>query len=95
MDEKKKKGGGTQEKKISKQKLALNPNWVQLQQKLKSHGSKPSKQSKESKNRAQESILGKRKERADVESVDSHSSPLTPTNDDFRCHYFFMWYFIA
>ncbi|KAM1808225.1 hypothetical protein ACFX11_031137 [Malus domestica] len=56
------------------QQLQLNPNWAQLQQKLKSHGSATTT-----------TILGKRKERLDVELNDdspSRINPLDPVNDD-------------
>ncbi|WCJ43263.1 RNA exonuclease 4 [Euphorbia peplus] len=55
---------------------SLNPNWLQLQQKLKTHSTPSS--------RSQNSILGKRKERPDqVFSQESLPNPLAPTNDDF------------
>ncbi|XP_050215607.1 RNA exonuclease 4 [Mercurialis annua] len=74
-----------QKKKNPKQKkqLPLNPNWAQFQQKLKSHGSRPSRPSNDSKSDTQNSILGKRKERPDAESDESQINPLAPTNDDF------------
>ncbi|KAJ1423152.1 RNA exonuclease 4, DEDDh 3-5 exonuclease domain [Sesbania bispinosa] len=61
----------------------LNPNWVQLQQKLKLNGSKaprPFKKSEE--DNTPKSILGKRKERPDDESNDCQINPLIPVNDD-------------
>ncbi|KAA8526795.1 hypothetical protein F0562_008976 [Nyssa sinensis] len=58
--------------------LPLNPNWAQLREKLKSHGSKPS-----SDRETLKTILGKRKERSNVESDDSPPNPLIPTSSDF------------
>ncbi|KAK7335111.1 hypothetical protein VNO80_26883 [Phaseolus coccineus] len=58
----------------------LNPNWLQLQQKL--NDSKASRTFKSSDEDTPESILGKRKERPDEESNDSQINPLTPVNDD-------------
>ncbi|KOM43524.1 hypothetical protein LR48_Vigan05g112800 [Vigna angularis] len=58
----------------------LNPNWLQLQQKL--NDSKASRTFKNSDKVTPESILGKRKERPDEESNDSQINPLTPVNDD-------------
>ncbi|KAF2286074.1 hypothetical protein GH714_010175 [Hevea brasiliensis] len=73
-----------QKKKNPKQQhLPLNPNWAQLQQKLKSHGSRPSRPSNNSNSETQKSILGKRKERPDKASDESQLNPLAPTNDDF------------
>ncbi|KAK7272561.1 hypothetical protein RJT34_29235 [Clitoria ternatea] len=60
----------------------LNPNWVQLQQKLKLNGSKASRAIKSSDEHTPESILGKRKERPDDESNDCQINPLIPVNDD-------------
>ncbi|KAK7401791.1 hypothetical protein VNO78_13563 [Psophocarpus tetragonolobus] len=60
----------------------LNPNWVQLQQKLKLNGTKSSRTIKNSDNDTPESILGKRKERPDDVSNDCQINPLTPVNDD-------------
>ncbi|KAJ1379266.1 hypothetical protein SESBI_47037 [Sesbania bispinosa] len=62
-----------------------NPNWVQLQQKLKLNASKaprPFKKSEE--DNTPTSILGKRKERPDDESNDCQINPLIPVNDDSR-----------
>ncbi|EEF44005.1 RNA exonuclease 4 isoform X2 [Ricinus communis] len=70
--------------KIPKQKrLPLNPNWAQLQQELKSHGSRPARPSNNSKSDTQNSILGKRKDRPGAASDECQPNPLTPTNDDF------------
>lgn len=71
---------GTNLKKNPKQPQ-LNPNWVQLQQKLKAHCSKPCQRSKDQEPTSN-SILGKRKERPDPELDGSKSNPLTPVNDD-------------
>ncbi|KAL0001365.1 hypothetical protein SO802_015146 [Lithocarpus litseifolius] len=62
--------------------LGLNPNWAQLQQKLKSHGPKPPRPSNNAQAQTQKPILGKRKERPDAESDDSRINPLVPINDD-------------
>ncbi|KAJ9182949.1 hypothetical protein P3X46_006879 [Hevea brasiliensis] len=74
-----------QEKKKNpkQQHLPLNPNWAQLQQKLKSHGFRPSRPSNNSNSETQKSILGKRKDRPDQASDESQLNPLAPTNDDF------------
>ncbi|XP_048321160.1 uncharacterized protein LOC107432521 isoform X2 [Ziziphus jujuba] len=74
---------GTQQKKNPNQ-LQLNPNWANLQQRLKSHSSKPSRRSKDSESESPTSILGKRKERPNAELNDSGTliNPLTPVNDD-------------
>ncbi|QCE10008.1 RNA exonuclease 4 [Vigna unguiculata] len=58
----------------------LNPNWLQLQQKL--NDSKAPRTFKSSDKVTPESILGKRKERPDEESNDSQINPLIPVNDD-------------
>ncbi|XP_054814582.1 uncharacterized protein LOC129315084 isoform X3 [Prosopis cineraria] len=60
----------------------LNPNWIQLQQKLKIRGSDASRPFKNSETETPNSILGKRKERQDAESNDCQINPLTPVNDD-------------
>ncbi|KAF7822678.1 RNA exonuclease 4 [Senna tora] len=60
----------------------LNPNWLQLQQKLKVRGSEASRPFKNSDTDPSNSILGKRKERPDVESNGCEINPLTPLNDD-------------
>ncbi|TKY49142.1 RNA exonuclease 4 [Spatholobus suberectus] len=60
----------------------LNPNWVQLQQKLKLNGSKASRTFKNSDDDTPESVLGKRKERPDDESNDCQINALIPVNDD-------------
>ncbi|XP_028792969.1 RNA exonuclease 4 isoform X2 [Neltuma alba] len=60
----------------------LNPNWTQLQQKLKIRASDASRPFKNSETEAPNSVLGKRKEREDAESSDSQINPLTPVNDD-------------
>lgn len=62
--------------------LPLNPNWVQLQEKLKSHGSKHSRPSEKSEAQSSKTILGKRKERLNADSDESRSNPLTPTSTD-------------
>ncbi|XP_058100634.1 uncharacterized protein LOC131245302 [Magnolia sinica] len=60
----------------------LNPNWAQLQQKLKSRPPKPSESSiHDSDRKTLETSLGKRKERPDSEP-DSPASVLRPTNTD-------------
>ncbi|XP_061358218.1 uncharacterized protein LOC133302462 [Gastrolobium bilobum] len=60
----------------------LNPNWVQLQQKLKLNGSKASRTFNNSEEDTPKSILGKRKERQDDESNDCQINPLIPVNGD-------------
>ncbi|KAL4366166.1 hypothetical protein AHAS_Ahas07G0178900 [Arachis hypogaea] len=65
-------------KKKAKQNL-LNPNWVQLQRKLKLNN-KSSRTYKEED--TPKSILGKRKESPNDESDDSQIDPLIPVNDD-------------
>ncbi|KAF8413806.1 hypothetical protein HHK36_001799 [Tetracentron sinense] len=60
-------------------RLPLNPNWAQLRDKLKSEGPKPSS---DSWSKSPKGVLGKRKERPDVESDDSPVSILTPTTTD-------------
>ncbi|KAK6157350.1 hypothetical protein DH2020_011598 [Rehmannia glutinosa] len=62
----------------------LNPNWAQLQEKLKSNGSKNnfSKRSSKPDTETERSILGKRKERSDEDSQASKPNPLTPTSSD-------------
>ncbi|GAV64026.1 RNase_T domain-containing protein [Cephalotus follicularis] len=62
---------GSEPKKKNPKHIELNPNWAQLQQKLKAQDSKPRK-----------SILGKRKERFDEETDDSKINILAPVNDD-------------
>ncbi|XVE50165.1 hypothetical protein DITRI_Ditri01bG0140200 [Diplodiscus trichospermus] len=61
--------------------LQLNPNWIQLQQKLKS-SAKPARFSKSPQSETPNSILGKRKERPDSDSDDAKPNPLIPTSDD-------------
>ncbi|CAL0310173.1 unnamed protein product [Lupinus luteus] len=62
----------------------MNPNWVQLQQKLKLNAPKPYSRTfkKSEEDGTSESILGKRKDRSDDESDDSEINPLAPVNDD-------------
>ncbi|OIV92434.1 hypothetical protein TanjilG_25164 [Lupinus angustifolius] len=62
----------------------MNPNWVQLQQKLKLNAPKPYSRNfkKSEEDDTSKSILGKRKDRSDDESDDSEINPLAPTNDD-------------
>lgn len=67
---------------LKNKRLHLNPNWAQLQQKLKSHDSKPQRPSKGSQTENPKTILGKRKERPNVELDDSPINPLAPINDD-------------
>ncbi|KAI4333617.1 hypothetical protein L6164_018401 [Bauhinia variegata] len=55
----------------------MNPNWAQLQQKLKVSGPLRSSGTENPK-----SVLGKRKDRPDVESNGCQINPLTPVNDD-------------
>ncbi|KAL5081594.1 hypothetical protein RYX36_010015 [Vicia faba] len=59
----------------------MNPNWVQLQQKLKLNGSKASR-TYDSEDDTPNSILGKRKERLNDDSDDCEINPLDPVNDD-------------
>ncbi|KAL5565328.1 hypothetical protein UlMin_028492 [Ulmus minor] len=66
--------------------LQLNPNWANLQKKLKSHSPKPSRPSTNNpESGTPTSILGKRKERSNAEFDESRASVnlLTPVNDDF------------
>ncbi|KAL9443998.1 hypothetical protein AB3S75_017217 [Citrus x aurantiifolia] len=88
-----------EKKKNPKIHLQLNPNWAQLQLKVKSNGlNKSSKHTKNPESETHNSILGnynparlvtfdaftgKRKERLEAESDGSKPSPLTPINDDF------------
>ncbi|RVX03976.1 RNA exonuclease 4 [Vitis vinifera] len=61
----------------------LNPNWTQLQQKLKIHASRPSqKSSNGAEPQTSKTILGKRKERPDAEPDASQRNILIPTNTD-------------
>lgn len=62
----------------------LNPNWSNLQEKLKSNGSKNRfpKNSTESNTETPKSILGKRKERSNEDSQASKPSPLIPISSD-------------
>ncbi|OMO74906.1 hypothetical protein CCACVL1_16418 [Corchorus capsularis] len=77
-----KKKMSSEVKKNPKQ-LPLNPNWAQLQQKLKSIGSaKPPRHPRNQQSETPNSILGKRKERPTSESDDAKPNPLIPTNDD-------------
>ncbi|KAF3442454.1 hypothetical protein FNV43_RR16370 [Rhamnella rubrinervis] len=75
---------GTQLKKNPNQSQ-LNPNWANLQQRLKSHGPKPSRRSNDPESESTKSILGKRKERSNAEPSDSGvcTNPLNPVNGDF------------
>ncbi|KAH9802410.1 RNA exonuclease 4 [Citrus sinensis] len=91
--------GSEETKKHPKTHLQLNPNWAQLQLKVKSNGlNKSSKHTKNPESETHNSILGnynpaclvtfdaftgKRKERLEAESDGSKPSPLTPINDDF------------
>ncbi|XP_058779574.1 uncharacterized protein LOC131653452 [Vicia villosa] len=59
----------------------MNPNWVQLKQKLNLNGSKASR-TYDSEDDAPNSILGKRKERLNDDSDDCEVNPLDPVNDD-------------
>lgn len=59
----------------------LNPNWAQLQQKLRS-SAKPSRFWNNPQSEAPNSILGKRKERPNSDSGNAKPNPLIPTNDD-------------
>ncbi|XP_044488296.1 RNA exonuclease 4 isoform X2 [Mangifera indica] len=71
-------------KKNPKTHSQLNPNWAQLQLKLKTNGfNKSSERTNEPEPETKNSILGKRKERPETESDDFKLHPLTPTNDDF------------
>ncbi|XP_057796807.1 uncharacterized protein LOC131012837 [Salvia miltiorrhiza] len=62
----------------------LNPNWTQLQEKLKLNGSENnfSKHSSKSNTETSRSILGKRKERSNEESQASKPNPLIPISSD-------------
>ncbi|KAK7244222.1 hypothetical protein RIF29_39041 [Crotalaria pallida] len=63
--------------------VQMNPNWAQLQQKLKLNGSKASSRPfRSSEEDTSKSILGKRKDRTDDESNDCEINPLAPVNDD-------------
>ncbi|PSR95705.1 RNA exonuclease [Actinidia chinensis var. chinensis] len=62
----------------------LNPNWAQLRQKLKTHGTQStSMAAKKSEAETPKTVLGKRKERSDAGSDESQTNPLTPTSSDF------------
>ncbi|GLT69720.1 hypothetical protein SLA2020_418480 [Shorea laevis] len=75
---------GSEVKKKNPKQLPLNPNWAQLQQKLKSNDAiKPPRNSKTAQAATQKSVLGKRKEREETEPEDTKPNPLIPTNDDF------------
>lgn len=63
--------------------LQLNPNWAQLQQKLKSQGSKSRRSENNAESDNAKSILGKRKANPHEEDNDSKLNNLIPTNDDF------------
>ncbi|GMJ11425.1 hypothetical protein like AT3G15080 [Hibiscus trionum] len=69
------------EVKKNPKQFQLNPNWVQLQQKLKS-SAKPSRHSHNLQSETPNSILGKRKERPNSDHDDAKPNPLIPTNDD-------------
>ncbi|MBA0603030.1 hypothetical protein Gorai_003190 [Gossypium raimondii] len=73
------------ERKKNPKHFQLNPNWAQLQQKLKSFA-KPSRHSKNPQSETPNSILGKRKERPNSEPDDAKPNPLMPTNDDSRLY---------
>ncbi|KAE9590604.1 hypothetical protein Lal_00023257 [Lupinus albus] len=61
----------------------MNPNWVQLQQKLNLNSKPYSRTFKKlEEDDTSKSILGKRKDRSDDESDDSEINPLVPVNDD-------------
>ncbi|KAL8512125.1 hypothetical protein ACS0TY_018542 [Phlomoides rotata] len=62
----------------------LNPNWAQLQEKLKSSGSKHhfSVHSSKPDEESERNLLGKRKERSDEDSQASKPHPLIPTSLD-------------
>lgn len=65
---------------------SLNPNWAQLQQKLKTgRPHKPSPAIDGDGNALTSSVLGKRKERPVSEPEASPQSSLTPTSSDIRC----------
>ncbi|XP_059661474.1 uncharacterized protein LOC132307668 [Cornus florida] len=67
-----------------KKQLQLNPNWAQLSEKLKSNGSKPySKHPGKSETETQKTVLGKRKERSNVDPDDTLPNPLITTSSDF------------
>ncbi|CAL1370183.1 unnamed protein product [Linum trigynum] len=71
-------------KNLNHQRLPLNPNWAQLQQKLNLRpGLKPSRPSDHLNPGTQRLVLGKRKDRTDEQSEDPKQSPLVPSNDDF------------
>ncbi|XP_010675445.2 uncharacterized protein LOC104891447 [Beta vulgaris subsp. vulgaris] len=71
-------------KKKNLKKLPLNPNWAQLQQKLKNQSSKPNlpRPSLDSNGSSSPTILGKRKERSNSESDDEQPNILAPTSSD-------------
>ncbi|OWM81428.1 RNA exonuclease 4 [Punica granatum] len=60
----------------------LNPNWAELQKKLKTLSSKPRRPSDASDLGPSKSVLGKRKDRDGTEPDDSQPNPLIPTHDD-------------
>lgn len=76
--------GGEGEQKNPKKKVQLNPNWAQLQEKLKSQGykSKRSGPSPNSNGSSPPTVLGKRKERPVSDSSDTQPNILAPTSTD-------------
>ncbi|KAM7495431.1 hypothetical protein LguiB_030040 [Lonicera macranthoides] len=79
---KKKKKKKKKKRRMANPKQQLNPNWAQLRQKLTSNfSSKPLRKS--ATENQQTSILGKRKERSNVESDESRPNLLIPTSTDF------------
>ncbi|KAL6554194.1 hypothetical protein OROMI_019867 [Orobanche minor] len=70
--------------KLKNPRKNLNPNWAQLQEKLKINGGKNhfSKRSSKPDTELERSILGKRKERLDEDSEASEQNCLLPTSSD-------------
>ncbi|KAG6397840.1 hypothetical protein SASPL_139289 [Salvia splendens] len=70
----------------TKLKKILNPNWTQLQERLKINGSENnfSKHSNKSNTETSKSILGKRKERSNEEPQAPKPNPLIPISSDCR-----------
>ncbi|KAL6529692.1 hypothetical protein OROGR_015315 [Orobanche gracilis] len=70
--------------KLKNPRKNLNPNWAQLQEKLKINGDKNhfSKRSSKPNTDFERSILGKRKDRPDEDSEASEQNPLIPTSSD-------------
>lgn len=77
--------GSEEEKRKSHKKVQLNPNWAQLQEKLKSHGAKLklSRPLPNSSGGCSPTVLGKRKERPVLDLRHAQPGILAPTSSDF------------